>query len=145
VEEQVTPTPKVGRAKAAHLMCGTPVWGVAGAVACSYLGYLSYSHVHRGEFDWPHDGVFIATCAVWVLLMAGLISETRCWRERIFFALVLANFSLGFGLAIWEAAPLEAVRGVRIISLGLWSLAALVSAVVTFSSGEGTSVEKKAD
>jgi hypothetical protein len=124
-------------------MCGIPIWGIAGVLGCSYLAYLSYNHVRRGEFDWPHDGWTIATYAVWVLLMAGLTSETRCWRERFFFVLVLANFTLGFVLAIWAAAPREAVRGVRIISSALWSLAALVSLTVTFSSGPGKSVEKK--
>ena len=122
-----------------------PVWGIAGALACSYLTYLSYSHVRRREFDWPHDVWSMVTYAAWVLLMAGLMSETRCLRERVFFALVLANFTLGFVLAIWEAAPLEAVRGVRIISSGLWGLAALVSVVVAFSSGQGTSLQEKAE
>jgi tellurite resistance protein TehA-like permease len=124
-------------------MCGMPIWGIAAALGCSYLAYLSYGHVRRGEFDWPHDAWFIVTYAVWVMLMAGLMSETRCLRERIFFALVLANFTLGFVLAIWGTAPLEAVRGVRVISTGLWSLAALVSLAVTFSSRKRTSVEKK--
>ncbi|HEV2717953.1 MAG TPA: hypothetical protein VGU64_22000 [Terriglobales bacterium] len=145
MEEQVTPTTKVRRIKPAHLMCGMPLWGIAGALACSYFAYLSYSHVRRGEFGWPHDTWFIVTYAVWVLLMAGLISETRCLRERVFFALALANFTLGFVLAIWEAAPLEAVRGVRIISSRLWGLAALVSVVVAFSSGQDASLEKKAE
>ena len=144
MEEQVTPTTKVPRAKAAHLMCGMPIWGITAALGCTYLAYLSYGHVRRAEFDWPHDTWFIVTYAVWVLLMAGLISETRCLRERAFFALVLANFTLGFVLAIWVAAPLEAVRGVRIISAGLWGLAALVSVVVAFSSGQ-TTVEKKVE
>ena len=138
-------TAKRPRTKAAHLMCGQPIWGIAGVLSCSYLAYLSWSHVHREEFDWPHDVWSMVTYAVWVLLMAGLMSETRCLRERVFFALVLANFTLGFVLAIWEAAPLEAVRGVRIISSGLWGLAALVSVVVAFSSGQGTSLQEKAE
>lgn len=145
MEEQITPTTKARRTRAAHLMCGIPIWGIAGVLGCSYLAHLSYRHVRRGEFDWPHDGWTIVTYAVWVVLMAGLTSETRCLRERIFFVLVLANFTLGFVLALWAAAPLEAVRGVRVISAGLWGLAALVSVVVTFSSGQRTSVEKKAD
>ena len=145
MEEQVTPTAKVSRAKAAHLMCGTPIWGAAGALGCAYLAYLSYGHVRREEFEWPHDTWFIVTYAVWVLLMAGLMSETRCLRERIFFALVLANFTLGFVLAIWGAAPVEAIRGVRVVSAGLWSLAALVSLAVTFSSAERASGGKKTD
>jgi hypothetical protein len=143
VEGQVTAT-KIRRRRPAHLMCGTAVWGIAGAVACSYLAYLSYVHVRRAEFEWPHDAWSILTYAVWVLLMAGLMSETRCWRERIFFALVLANFSLGFVLAIWGGASLKMVRNVRVISAGLWGLAALVSAVVMFSSGRRPTVVRRA-
>jgi hypothetical protein len=134
MEAQVTPV-KTRRARSAHLMCGTPVWGIAGVLACSYLAYLSYNHLRLAEFDWSHDALSILTYAVWVLLMAGLLSETRCWRERIFFGLVLTNFILGFVLAMWGAAPIQAVRDVRMISAGLWAAAALVSVAVTFSSG----------
>lgn len=125
-------------------MCGMPLWGISGAVACSYLSYLSYIHVRRAEFDWSHDVWFVVTCAVWVLLMAGLMSETRCWRERIFFGLVLANFTLGFVLAAWGDAPARMVREVRVISAWLWGLAALVSLVVTFSPGQVSVKEEKA-
>ena len=36
------------RAKSGHLMCGTAMWGVAGAVASAYFSYLSYSHLDTG-------------------------------------------------------------------------------------------------
>jgi hypothetical protein len=124
-------------------MCGTPVWGIAGALACSYLAYVSYRHVRLAEFDWSHDALSILTYAVWVLLMAGLLSETRCWRERIFFGLVLANFILGFSLAAWRAAPIRAVREVRMTSAGLWTAAALMSVVITFSLGQAATARKK--
>jgi hypothetical protein len=68
------------------------------------------------------------------LLMVGLLGETRCWRERVFFGLVMANFVLGLALAVWQAAPVDAVRLVRVISAALWAAAAVVSLVVTFSS-----------
>ncbi|HEV2729534.1 MAG TPA: hypothetical protein VGV15_05845 [Terriglobales bacterium] len=113
-------------------------------LSCSYLAYLSWGHVRREEFDWPHDSWSIVTYAVWILLMGGLLSETRCCRERIFFALVLANFVFGFVLVIWSAAPNNAVREVRIISAVLWALAAAVSLIVTFSSGRTTATAKKA-
>lgn len=135
MEAQVTPRPKGRRAGSAHLMCGMPIWGVAGILGCSYLAYLSYGHVRRAEFEWSHDVWSIVTYAVWILLMLGLLGETRCWRERGFFALVLTNFVLGFGLAAWKGASMEAVRQVRVISTGLWTAAAVVSVVVTFSSG----------
>jgi hypothetical protein len=70
MEARVTPT-HAHRTRSAHLMCGMPVWGIAGVLACSYLAYLSYSHVRRAEFDWPHDAWSIVTYAVWVLLMGG--------------------------------------------------------------------------
>jgi hypothetical protein len=129
--------------RAAHLICGMPVWGIAGVIGCSYLAYISYAHVRQHEFDWSHDPWFILTSAVWILLMAGLISETRCWRERAFFALVLANFALGFTVALWKDAPASTVRQLREASAGLWALAALVSVMMTFSlpgsAGEGSS------
>jgi hypothetical protein len=143
MEAHVTPTRQARRARSAHLMCGMPLWGVTGTLACSYLAYLSYNHVRRAEFEWAHDGWSIATYSVWVLLMVGLLGETRCWRERIFFGLVMANFVLGLALAVWQAAPVDAVREVRVVSAGLWGAAALVSLVVTFSSGQDRAVEKQ--
>jgi hypothetical protein len=125
-------------------MCGMPLWGIAGAMVCSYLAYVSYVHVRQGEFSWSHDLLSIVTYAVWVVLIAGLISETRCLRERLFFVLVFANFTLGFVLAVWADAPFEMVRKVREISSGLWALAAIASLVVALSPG-GNSSEKKAD
>jgi hypothetical protein len=133
VEGEITPATKPR--KPAHLMCGMPLWGIAGAVLCSYLAYLSYAHVRQGDFGWAHDFLSIVTYAVWVILIAGLISETRCLRERLFFVLVFANFTLGFVLAVWSDAPYEMVRKVREISGGLWVLAAIASLVVTVSPG----------
>ena len=144
MEGQITPATKPRRVKPAHLMCGMPLWGIGGAILCSYLAYVSYAHVREGEFTWSHDFLSIVTYAVWVLLIAGLISETRCLRERLFFVLVFANFTLGFVLAVWGDAPLEMVRKVREISSGLWVLAAIASLVVALSPGRNTS-EKKAD
>ena len=144
MERQVTPDTKPRRVKPAHLMCGMPLWGMAAAILCSYLAYVSYAHVRQGEFTWSHDALSIVTYVVWVVLIAGLISETRCLRERLFFVLVFANFTLGFVLAVWADAPLEMVRKVREISSALWALAAIASLVVALSPGRATS-EKKAD
>ena len=119
-------------------MCGQPIWGIAGVLGCSYLAYLSWRHVHQGDFDWAHDAWSTVTYAVWVLLMLGLLTETRCWRERAFFALVLANFSMGLALVIWRMAPVDAVREVRLASAWLWAIAALVSVVITVSPGGST-------
>jgi tellurite resistance protein TehA-like permease len=124
-------------------MCGMPLWGIAAAMVCSYLAYVSYAHVRQGEFSWSHDFLSIVTYAVWVTLIAGLISETRCLRERLFFVLVFANFTLGFVLAVWAEAPFEMVRKAREISSALWALAAIASLVVALSPG--STAEKKAD
>jgi hypothetical protein len=145
VEGEITPATKPRRRKPAHLMCGMPLWGIAGAVLCSYLAYLSYAHVRQGEFGWAHDFLSIVTYAVWVILIAGLISETRCLRERLFFVLVFANFTLGFVLALWSHAPYEMVRKVREISGGLWVLAAIAGLVVAVSPGVVATLDKKTD
>ena len=110
MEMQITTKPR--RIKPAHLMCGQPIWGLAGVLSCSYLAYLSWGHVRQGDFDWAHDAWSIVTYAVWVLLMLGLLTETRCWRERAFFALVLANFSMGLALVIWRMISCPAANGI---------------------------------
>ncbi len=143
MEGEITPTTKPRRAKPAHLMCGMPLWGIAGVMVCSYLAYVSFAHVREGDLIWSHDFLSIVTYAVWVILIVGLISETRCLRERLFFVLVFANFTLGFVLAAWADAPLDMVRKVREISSGLWALAAIASLVVAISPGR--TAEKKAD
>jgi len=116
-------------------MCGAPVWGIAGLVMSGYFSYRAYAHVARGQLNWPYDAWTALTYAVWILLIAGLMSETRCWRERLFFILVLANFSMGFVLSI-RGGSQQIVRDVRLISAVLWGLAALVSLAITFSSGK---------
>ena len=75
--------------------------------------------------------------------MAGLITGTRCWRERLFFTLVLANFAMGFTVAVWAEAPASMVRDMRIASAVLWTLAALVSIVMMFSVSARSGQEKR--
>lgn len=125
MEGQITVRP--ARKKAEHFLCGTPLWGVMGAIVCVYFARLSYTHVTSGEFDWPHDAWTIATYAVWVLLMAGLASEVRCWRERTLFGLILANFAMGFAVTVWARATASDVRNLRIASSVVWGLAAVAS------------------
>lgn len=133
MEPQLAPEKPRPRAKSPHLMCGMPIWGLAGFFGCAYLSYISFEHVRHAEFDWPHELLFIVTYGVWILLMAGLLSETGCWRERIFFSLVLLNFLLGFALATWKEAPAAVVREMRIASTFLWGMAALVSGVIAYT------------
>ena len=110
-----------------HLMCRTPLWGVAGFLGCAYFAWISFSHVVRHEFEWPHDLWTVATYIVWILLLTGLALETRCLRERIFFGVLVINFVIGCGLTLWYYIPSADVRTARIGTGALWALAALVS------------------
>ncbi len=110
-----------------HLMCRTPLWGVAGFLGCAYFAWLSFSHVTRNEYDWPHDLWTAATYIVWIVLLAGLAVDTRCWRERLFFGLLVINFVVGCGLTLWSNVPSADVRVARIGTGALWAVAALVS------------------
>jgi len=110
-----------------HLMCRTPLWGVAGFLGCAYFAWLSLSHVTRNEYDWPHDLWTAATYIVWIVLLAGLTVDTRCLRERLFFGLLVINFLVGCGLTLWSSVPSSDVRIARIGTGALWALAALVS------------------
>ena len=108
-------------------MCGTPFWGVTAFLACAYFAFLSYSQLRDDDFYWQHELWTVVTWLVWVVLIAGLFSETRCWRERVFFGLLVLNFLVGFGMAAWSGASLGRVRAAREASLALWILAALAS------------------
>ena len=112
---------------AGHLMCGVPFWGAAVFIACVYFAYSVYGQLRNENVYFQHGTWTLVTWGIWIALLAGLASETRCWRERIFFAVLLANFALGFVLAAWGGAPIATVRVGREISLGLWVLAALAS------------------
>jgi hypothetical protein len=120
-------------------MCGKPSWGVVAAAVSAYLAYLSYSQVREGDFFWQHEWWTILTWAVWLVLIGGLLTETQCWRERMFFGLVLINFALGFIFAAWTSAPASVVRHAREAAVGLWTLAAIAS-LTTLSRRTQTSV-----
>jgi hypothetical protein len=119
-------------------MCGILLWGVAGAAASAYFSYLSYSHLSTGDFSWTHTWWTVLTYLVWVMLIAGLLTETLCWRERIFFGLVLITFLLGFAFSAWSGASENAVRQLRMASTVLWALAAVASLTTTFNSTSKT-------
>jgi hypothetical protein len=108
-------------------MCRTPLWGIAGFIGCAYFAWVSFSHVSRQQYDWPHDWWTAATYIVWILLLAALAYDTRCLRERLFFCLLVANFVVGCGLTLWHKIPLSDVRSARIGTGTLWALAAIVS------------------
>jgi hypothetical protein len=98
-----------------------------GFLACSYFAWISFSHILRGEYDWPHDGWTAATYVVWIVLLAALVLDTHCLRERIFFGVLVVNFAIGFGLTVWSGASSGAVHNARIGTGVLWGLGALVS------------------
>ena len=125
MEESLVTHGKPARKKAAHLMCGTLFWGIAAAAASAYFAYSAYAELRAKDFYWQHGWWTLITWIIWILLIAGLFSETRCWRERIFFGLLLLNFLLGFTLAAWDSASLAMVGSARKISFVLWTLSLL--------------------
>ena len=117
-------------------MCRTPLWGVAGFLGCAYFAWVSFAHVARREYEWPHDAWTAATYIVWIVLLAGLALDTRCLRERLFFGLLVINFLVGCGLTLWHGIPSVDVRTARIGTGALWALAALVSLTTLRKTGE---------
>jgi hypothetical protein len=110
-----------------HLMCRTPLWGVAGFLGCAYFAWISFGHVARSEYEWPHDLWTVVTYIVWIILLAALAFDTRCLRERVFFGVLVVNFVIGCGLTLWRNVPFADVRTARIGTGVLWVLAALMS------------------
>jgi hypothetical protein len=110
-----------------HLMCRTPLWGLAGFLGCAYFAWISFGHVTRNEYEWPHDAWTAATYIVWILLLVGVAFDTRCLRERVFFGVLVINFVVGCGLTLWHTIPSADVRAARISTGALWAVAALVS------------------
>jgi hypothetical protein len=129
--------------RSGHLMCHTPLWGVAGFLACAYFAWISFSRVTRNEYDWPHDFWTAATYIVWILLLAGLALDTRCLRERLFFGLLVINFMVGCGLTLWSNVPSADVRTARIGTGALWAVAALASLTTLGSANSTRATEKR--
>jgi len=127
--------------KSGHLMCRSSAWGVMGFLACAYFTWLSFIHVWRGEFDWPHDGWTAATYIVWILVLVGLMLDTRCWREQLFFGVLVTNFLIGFGMTVWRSIPATHVRTARLGTGALWGLAALLS-LTTMGRAKSTGSEQ---
>jgi hypothetical protein len=119
-----------------HLMCRTPLWGVAGFLGCAYFAWISFSHVAHNEYVWPHDFWTAATYIVWILLLAGLALDTRCLRERLFFGVLVINFVVGCGLTLWNNVQSADVRTARIGTGVLWAVAALLSLTTLGSAPE---------
>jgi hypothetical protein len=122
-----TKTESKGRYSSGHLMCRASLWGVAGFLGCGYFASVSFSHVLRNEYVWPHDAWTAVTYVVWIVLLGALALDTRCLREQLFFGVLMINFVVGFGLTLWRSIPVGDVRTARIGTGGLWALAAVVS------------------
>src|ERR1700687_4231710 len=122
--------------RSGHLMCRTPLWGVAGVLVCACFAWVSFSRVTRGNYEWRHDFWTAATYIVWILLLAGLALDTRCVRERMFFGLLVINFVVGCGLTWWSNIPSADVRYARIGTGALWAAAALVSLTTLGNAAE---------
>jgi hypothetical protein len=124
--------PATDEQKADHLICGTG-WALLGAVACAYFGYRTYADIRATDYAWSHNSWTVVTWAVWVVLAAGLASETRCLRERLLFGLLFAQFMLGGIFSLWGSASFNVTRDARWASMALWGFAALMSAVALVS------------
>lgn len=109
-----------------HLMCRTPLWGVAAFIGCAYFAWISFGRVAGNDYEWPHDPWTAATYIVWILLLGALAIDTRCLRERLFFGILVINFVAGFALTLWSHIPSSAVRSARIGTGALWALAAVM-------------------
>ncbi|MFI5114321.1 MAG: hypothetical protein ACHP7J_04175 [Terriglobales bacterium] len=146
MDRQITPVETKAAAKqsyrSGHLMCRASLWGIAGFLACAYFAWISYGHVARNEYGWPHDAWTAGTYLVWIVLLAALTFDTRCFRERIFFGLLLLNFVMGFGLTLWGSVPLAGVRQARLVTAALWAMAALVS-LITIGRARSVGAEAK--
>jgi hypothetical protein len=134
--EHAKPTDQKRSHRSDHLMCSTPLWGLAGFAGCVYFAWVSFAHVTRGDYEWPHDWWTAATYVVWIVLLAGLAVETRCLRERMFFGVLVINFLVGCGLTLWHSAAPDDVRMARIGTGTLWGLAAVLSLMTLTGSGK---------
>lgn len=129
---EATPSPK----KSAHLMCGSKLWTIVAFASCAYFARAALMRPHGSLREWSHDPLALAAHLVWVAFMIGLITETRCWKERIFFILLGFNFLMAFTMGIWRNAPSAMADETRQLSAALWILATLASLLMIFLPGE---------
>lgn len=94
---------------------------------CAYLAYFTFASLRDGDFYWTTGWWIVLTWAVWAVLAAGLLTESRCWRESTFFSLLMLVFLIGVVFSAWTSAIPATIRRAREASLALWSVAALTS------------------
>jgi hypothetical protein len=122
---------KPDSARTPHLLCGSRFWPLSAALGCLYLAWLAYSHIASHQVAWPADVWSILAYSVWVIFLLVVTSESHCFRERLLFAIFIANFALGIGMAATPATPPAAITA-RQVSLALWILGALYSVSFIF-------------
>jgi len=74
---------------------------------------------------------------VWIVLLGALAVDTKCLRERLFFAVLMIDFFVGFGLTLWRHIPAADVRAARLGTGALWALAAVLSLTTLGREKEG--------
>jgi len=117
-----------------HLLCGSRFWPLSGALGCLYLGWLCFARIRGQQYEWPSDFWSVLAYVVWVVFLLVLINETHCFRERLLFVLLVANFALGLLMAAAPHLHPMTARTAREVSLAFWVLGAVYSASFIFRS-----------
>ncbi len=117
-------------------MCGSRIWTIAAFLCSAYFANIAVERARASVAPWSHDALDVATHGIWVLFMIGLITETSCWKERVFFAVVLVNFAVASTMGVWGSASMAAIHESRMVSAILWAVAALVSLGLVFARGD---------
>jgi hypothetical protein len=123
---------KPDTARTPHLLCGSKFWSLSSSLGCVYLAWLAFARIRSQQFEWPNDIWSILAYGVWVAFLLVLMTETRCFRERLLFALLIANFALALWMAAAPNLHPTTAQTARQISLALWVLGALYSASFIF-------------
>jgi len=123
---------KPDTARTPHLLCGSKFWSLSSSLGCVYLAWLAFARLSSHQFEWPNDVWSILAYGVWVLFLLVLMTETRCFRERLLFTVLLANFALALWMATAPNLHPTTAQTARQISLALWVLGALYSASFIF-------------
>ena len=96
------------------------------------MAWLSWERIHGQQYAWPDDLWAMLAYGVWVVFLLVLMAETHCFRERLLFSILLANFALGLLMAATPHLHPMTARTAREMSLALWLLGACYSASFVF-------------
>ncbi len=118
--------PLAKRTKPSHLICRSG-WALVLTCVCAFFAYRTFASIRVHDYELPHNWWDVLTWAVWALLSFGLVSEVRCWRERVLFGSLLVQFLIGCVFSVWASAPSELVALARQVSLALWCLSVLLA------------------